>query len=190
MHPSDIRYIPLGSVWHSPLIGFTRFCWTTRTPSANSFDRTNMHNAQIVVALEFHWTAILIRVLFVFIFFRFVLFVCGPNTHSPKRHWACCHSAPKSVCLSLEMEWRKINRRAYSTCLHEDANRCRIELNNFDKMHWPQLRWIECRRNGSNRSHFIHSQRLKLNWMLSAEIRNDVIIHRPHRPMKWKQTKI
>lgn len=53
---------------HSPLAGLARFGWPTRTPSANPFDTTNMHNAQMVVALECHLTAIIIPFFFFFPF--------------------------------------------------------------------------------------------------------------------------
>lgn len=72
--------------------------------------------------------------------------------------------------------------------LHEDANRCRIELN---KMHWRKCG----ESNAGETDQIVRTSFTRNGWnwteILSAKIRNDVI----HRPMEWyarnrgKQTK-
>lgn len=91
------------SVCHSPLIGLTRFCCTTRTPSANSLKRTNMHNAQNMLALEFHLTAITIPCVCFFsfllnksVFLLFFVYLCGKMHHRQ-----CQRIQFRTRCLSL-----------------------------------------------------------------------------------------
>lgn len=154
---------------HSPLIGLTRFCCTTRTPSANSLERTNMHSAQNMLALEFHLTAITIpcvgflisgKSVFCSLFSFFSAAKC--TTANPS--WCnflqfICHSIPESVPLTdVKKKYRSFSFFYMKTQIDGRSNWIIYCIGAI-----CLLNLIQQAKRGQNRLHFNHSQRLKLN---------------------------